>query len=185
MSTKLTRSAYEDLIEQDVARVEKEMPDSLERNHVIGVLRHSVEHYYPSDCGEAAPSPSTLEQAKDVAMKATLCAQIMLQNPVVVANEKARHICVDTRDTANRFLADHSNNCPSCTRPASKMMADACGEDPCPLRSESAGGSYVQEPKKIPHPTAEECEAYHKKVNWSCQEQCQLHNRRLLGHEKV
>lgn len=41
-------------------------------------------------------------------MKATLCAQIMLQNQVVVANEKARHICVDTRDSANEFLAKHS-----------------------------------------------------------------------------
>ena len=25
-------------------------------------------------------------------------------------------------------------NCPHCTRPATQMIADACGEDPCPLR---------------------------------------------------
>lgn len=61
---------------------------------------------------EAPLKPASMEQAKDVAMKATLCAQIMLQNPVVIANEKARHICVDTRDTANAFLAAHPEVAP-------------------------------------------------------------------------
>lgn len=60
----------------------------------------------------APTETSTLEKAKDVAMKATLCAQIMLQNPVVVANEKARGICVDTRDAANAFLDAHPDKAP-------------------------------------------------------------------------
>jgi hypothetical protein len=48
-----------------------------------------------------------LYQAGDVMMKATLIAQICLQNPAVISDEKVRHALVETRDAANAFLKAH------------------------------------------------------------------------------
>jgi hypothetical protein len=43
----LNRESYAQLIEQDIQVIENTMPDSLERKHIIGVLKASVEKYYP------------------------------------------------------------------------------------------------------------------------------------------
>lgn len=47
MSTKLTQSSYEQLIKEDLAELDKYMPDSLERNHIELILKNSVNFYYP------------------------------------------------------------------------------------------------------------------------------------------
>lgn len=56
MSGRLTRAAYERLIEEDVARVLAEMQPSLERAHVVEVLRASPDREYAlpvlRTCGE-------------------------------------------------------------------------------------------------------------------------------------
>lgn len=75
MTSRLTRSAYERLIEEDVARVLAEMQPSPERAHVVEVLRASAEHEYRAlpvlrcerELAEAAQSPTmqdTLAQAR-------------------------------------------------------------------------------------------------------------------------
>lgn len=46
MSGQLTRAAYDRLIEDDIARVLTEMQPSLERDHVVSVLRASAGHEY-------------------------------------------------------------------------------------------------------------------------------------------
>ena len=47
MPLRINRRAYETLIEGDIKRMCKEMPDSLERKHIIDVLEYSVEMHYP------------------------------------------------------------------------------------------------------------------------------------------
>ncbi len=49
MSGKLTRSAYERLIEEDIACVLAEMAPSLERIHVVDVLRASPSREYDAE----------------------------------------------------------------------------------------------------------------------------------------
>jgi hypothetical protein len=44
---KLTREDYEQLIDEDLAWLER-MPSSLERQHIMQVLLASVEYEYPS-----------------------------------------------------------------------------------------------------------------------------------------
>jgi hypothetical protein len=46
MPTRLNREAYQKLIDEDVAWLEQQ-PRTLERDHVIAVLRASVDHEYP------------------------------------------------------------------------------------------------------------------------------------------
>ncbi len=52
MPTILNRAAYERLIEEDI-EILMELPDSLERQHAIGVLRESVGLYYDEIPGNA------------------------------------------------------------------------------------------------------------------------------------
>lgn len=52
MSMTLNRTAYERLIEEDIAEVMK-LPRSLERDHVIAVLRESVKLQYDAIPGAA------------------------------------------------------------------------------------------------------------------------------------
>lgn len=52
---RLTRSAYVQTIEEDVAWLRKSSPSSLERDHIVMVLRMSVDHEYGS-----APDQKTL-----------------------------------------------------------------------------------------------------------------------------
>ena len=59
MSTKMTRAGYLHCIRQDVAAIETQMPDSLERDHAIAVLKDSVTFYYPP----APPEPVPLGRA--------------------------------------------------------------------------------------------------------------------------
>ena len=51
MPTTLNREAYQKLIDEDIAWLERQ-PRSLERDHVIDVLRASVEHEYPTRTAE-------------------------------------------------------------------------------------------------------------------------------------
>jgi hypothetical protein len=67
MGTKLNRHAYVALIDEDVARVEKEMHNSLERDHIIQVLRHSVECYYPGTDSSKGPPIYVQGDASDTA----------------------------------------------------------------------------------------------------------------------
>jgi len=47
--TKLNRSGYEKLIDEDIERLRAEMPHSLERDHIELVLRDSIEMHYPQE----------------------------------------------------------------------------------------------------------------------------------------
>lgn len=63
MSSRLARGAYERLVEDDVARVLDEMAPSLERDHVVAVLRASADHEYGAlpvlrTCGGCGHAPS-------------------------------------------------------------------------------------------------------------------------------
>lgn len=53
---------------------------------------------------DAAGMEEMERESLDVAMKATIIAQIMLQTPLA-ADEKLRHAAVDTRNAANAFLS--------------------------------------------------------------------------------
>jgi hypothetical protein len=44
---RLNKLGYQQLIDEDIAWLEK-MPRTLERDHIIVVLRASIEHEYPS-----------------------------------------------------------------------------------------------------------------------------------------
>lgn len=44
---RLNKSGYEQLINEDIAWLEK-IPRTLERDHIIAVLKASIEHEYPS-----------------------------------------------------------------------------------------------------------------------------------------
>lgn len=46
MSTKMNRSAYEKMITENIARVEKEMVHSPERMHIIDILKDSPKRLY-------------------------------------------------------------------------------------------------------------------------------------------
>lgn len=46
MNTKLSREAYQDLIEDDIKALIRTMPNCLARDHIIDVLRDSVNFYY-------------------------------------------------------------------------------------------------------------------------------------------
>jgi len=52
MSMTLNRAAYEKLIEEDIAELMK-LPQSLERDHSIGVLRESIKLQYDEIPGKA------------------------------------------------------------------------------------------------------------------------------------
>jgi len=47
MGHQLPKRVYQRLIENDVEEVEKLMGDTLESNHIISILKDSVNYYYP------------------------------------------------------------------------------------------------------------------------------------------
>lgn len=47
MSTILNKSAYSKLVEEDIAWLES-LPRTLERDHVVAILRESIDAFYPS-----------------------------------------------------------------------------------------------------------------------------------------
>lgn len=49
MTMKVSRNIYKMLIEQDIKWLEENTTDSLERMHIIEVLRHSIEKEYGKD----------------------------------------------------------------------------------------------------------------------------------------
>lgn len=49
MSTKLFKSAYQQLIDEDISVLNKYLPDCIELDHIKHIIRDSVKHYYP-DC---------------------------------------------------------------------------------------------------------------------------------------
>lgn len=48
MVSKLNKAAYQKLIDEDIAAVRASNCASLEREHIVDVLRHSVDVYYPT-----------------------------------------------------------------------------------------------------------------------------------------
>lgn len=46
MGLTLNRGAYQRMIDEDIEEIVKTMPDSLERRHIIDVLKRSVGLYY-------------------------------------------------------------------------------------------------------------------------------------------
>jgi hypothetical protein len=48
MAFKLNKAAYQKLIDEDIKAVRASSCEALEREHIVDVLRHSVECYYPS-----------------------------------------------------------------------------------------------------------------------------------------
>lgn len=53
MSMTLNRGAYQRLIDEDVELLLKQMPPSLERDHIAGVLRESIRLNYDEIPGKA------------------------------------------------------------------------------------------------------------------------------------
>jgi hypothetical protein len=47
MSMKLNKPGYEQLINEDIEWLEKKVPRTLERDHIVAVLKASIEHEYP------------------------------------------------------------------------------------------------------------------------------------------
>ena len=47
MATQLSKKDYERVIAADIKAVEEQMPDSIERDHIIAVLKDSITQYYP------------------------------------------------------------------------------------------------------------------------------------------
>lgn len=47
MSYRLNKKVYEQLINEDIAWLEK-VPRTLEREHIIAILKASIKHEYPS-----------------------------------------------------------------------------------------------------------------------------------------
>ena len=47
MTMRLTRDAYQQLVDEDIAWL-KTMPRTLERDHIIMILEHAVEYEYPT-----------------------------------------------------------------------------------------------------------------------------------------
>lgn len=47
MAFKLNKAAYQKLIDEDIKAVRTSNCEALEREHIVDVLRHSVECYYP------------------------------------------------------------------------------------------------------------------------------------------
>jgi len=47
---KLNKTKYEQLINEDIAWLKTKCPRTLEREHIIDVLRASIEHEYPNYC---------------------------------------------------------------------------------------------------------------------------------------
>lgn len=59
MALKLNRAAYKKIIDEDVAAVRASGCSALEREHIVDVLRHSIECYYPEKI------PDDLKQFED------------------------------------------------------------------------------------------------------------------------
>jgi len=63
MGTKLNKETYKKLIKEDMESVEKYFPEhSLEKKHILEVLRSSIECYYPS----IGKQPSSVLQANEL-----------------------------------------------------------------------------------------------------------------------
>lgn len=58
MSSKLTRAAYRQLIGEDIAWLEAQ-PRTLERDHIIAIVRESERYYYDSAQAEAVGAVHT------------------------------------------------------------------------------------------------------------------------------
>jgi hypothetical protein len=65
MSSKLTRAAYERLIEEDIACVLAEMAPSLERTHVVDVLRASPSREYDAEIDRLRAAQAAVVAAWD------------------------------------------------------------------------------------------------------------------------
>ncbi len=46
MSLKMNREAYEKMIDEDIEALNMRMPDSLEKDHIVCVLKDSINTYY-------------------------------------------------------------------------------------------------------------------------------------------
>lgn len=55
MSGKITRHAYQQMIGENLVVLRKQMPDSLEKQHIEAILIASVDIYYPPK--EVEPGP--------------------------------------------------------------------------------------------------------------------------------
>lgn len=62
MTSRVNRETYQRLIDEDISWLET-VPRTLERDHVVLVLRQSVEHEYPT----TAPAPAPSRSADDIA----------------------------------------------------------------------------------------------------------------------
>lgn len=47
MSYRVNKEVYEKAIREDIEKLKREMPRSLERDHIEMVLEHSIKTYYP------------------------------------------------------------------------------------------------------------------------------------------
>jgi len=87
MSMKMNFWAYEKLVAEDITWLEAVVPDTLERRHIVAVLRASVDHEYGDETS----------RLKDAMVAATCrwlhsvraCAEDDELNPLVLAMEAA------------------------------------------------------------------------------------------------
>lgn len=49
MAGRLTKDAYRQFVEEDIVCLKRWMPDTLERRHIIDIMRESVDAFYPPE----------------------------------------------------------------------------------------------------------------------------------------
>lgn len=69
MSGRITRDAYRKMVVEDLERLRKEMPSSLERDHIDLILQRSVDLEYGEmcSCGHDEGDHATINDDMDIA----------------------------------------------------------------------------------------------------------------------
>lgn len=84
MSIKISKSAFKQLIQEDLEALRTHMPKSLERDHIEQVLDYSIAHLYP-DIAEAR-KPLGIQEARNL-VNQMLAEEISFGRFVELINE--------------------------------------------------------------------------------------------------
>ena len=157
MSVKITKQAYEQLIAEDIAAVEASNIGNVERMHIIHVLQHSVECYYPDN---SQVSVQELEADKRIAELELLLRRAA---PFVPVENALTPELRDVLQPDNKPFAAGD-----LVVPESPVSRSRCGIGPVRLYSVSMPMVYINELKSFHythfrHATPAEVEAYRSK----------------------
>lgn len=112
MSTRISKAAYQRLIDEDLVWLLRQ-PRTLERNHIEQILRQSVESYYPT--GKSNNSVVVISKTPDPSVvKCVICRNcgVKLQ---YVPNDVKRH---DGKDYTGGADGRTWVDCPNCNKEA-------------------------------------------------------------------